>query len=275
MTDRCAPANAPVGVFDSGLGGLSVLRQIRTRLPAEELLYVADSAYVPYGNRSPETIRERARAMTEFLVSHGAKAVVVACNTATAAAVADLREHWSVPIIGMEPAIKPAVRRTRSGVVGVLATEGTLASARFAALLEQYAGAVRVVTQPCPGRVAAVEAGELDGPDVRALLQRYLAPLEHAGADTLILGCTHYPFLQDLIRDLVGEDVAVVETGEAVARQLRRRLDAAGLLAPDGPVAGETFWTTGDPAVGAPALARLWSRQSSLQPLVLPSTERA
>src|SRR5690606_6391302 len=154
--------NAPIGVFDSGVGGLSVLREIRLRLPRESLLYLADSGHVPYGEKSPEFIRERCRSIAAFLLGQGAKALVLACNTATAAGIAELRERYpQIPLVGMEPAVKPAARATRSGVVGVLATTGTLKSARFAALLDRFASDVRVVTQPCPGLVECVEAGEL------------------------------------------------------------------------------------------------------------------
>ncbi len=267
MTPATLAANRPIGVFDSGLGGLSVLREIRTLLPAEDLLYVADAAHVPYGNRSPAQIRARAEVLTGFLVGRGVKSVVVACNTATAVAVTDLRARWSIPIIGMEPAIKPAAALTRNGIVGVLATEGTLASARFAGLLEQYAGRARVVTQPCPGLVAAVEAGHLDGEHARALLRRYLRPLQEARADTMILGCTHYSFLVPLIRELLGPDVAIVDTGYAVARQLQRRLhDGAALCAP-ARSGTEHFWTTGDAVTGASVLNRLWGGAPALQAL--------
>lgn len=263
--------DAPVGVFDSGLGGLSVLRAIRARLPGEDLLYAADAARVPYGSRSAEEIRDRALVLADFLVARGAKALVVACNTATAVAVGALRERFPLPVVAMEPAIKPAVASTRSGVVGVLATEGTLSSARFAALLEQYAGSVRVVTQPCPGLVAAVEAGETDGPRIRGLLQEYLQPLEAAGADTVILGCTHYPFLVPALRSMLGQEVILVETGAAVARQLERRLAEHDLLRdPDDDAGSERFWTTGDAVVGGPVLARLWGGQPRLYTIAEP-----
>lgn len=254
-----ADTTAAVGVFDSGMGGLSVLREIRALLPAESLRYVADAGFVPYGNRPQAEILERSRYLIDFLLMQGVKAVVVACNTATAAAVPLLRSTWpDLPIIAMEPAIKPAAAATRSGVVGVLATEGTLSSARFTALLSQHAGRVQVITQPCPGLVDAVECGDLDGPEVRALLQRYLTPLLDAGADTLILGCTHYPFLRERIKELVGSDIHLIETGAAVARELERRLAVASLLAqPDSP-ADSRFWTTGDSAAMQRFLEQHW-----------------
>ena len=186
-------ANA-IGVFDSGVGGLSVLRHIRAVMPEERLIYVADSAHVPYGDKSDAYIEDRSRILTRFLVEQGACAVVIACNTATAAAAAALRAEFALPIIGMEPALKPAVAATSSGVVGVLATVGTLESARFAALLERFAGDVQIITQASPGLVEQVERADLAGPQTRALVERYTRPLLARGADTIILGCTHYPF---------------------------------------------------------------------------------
>ncbi|MCQ4273413.1 glutamate racemase [Pseudomonas kuykendallii] len=256
---------APIGVFDSGVGGISVLREIRTRLPAESLLYVADSGHVPYGEKTPEFIRERSRRITEFLLARGAKALVLACNTATVAAVADLRERYPrLPIVGMEPAVKPAARATRSGVVGVLATSGTLKSAKFAALLDRFATDVRVVTQPCPGLVELIEAGELQGEATRALLSRYVEPLLAEGCDTLILGCTHYPFLRPLLAQLLPPSVALVDTGEAVARRLEHLLDEHGLRRAEGP-ASARFFTSGDPAMLEALLPVLWGERSEVE----------
>lgn len=236
---------APIGVFDSGVGGLSVLHEIRARLPGESLIYLADCGHVPYGEKTPEYIRTRCRAIAEFLLARGAKSLVLACNTATAAAAADLRELYpQVPIVAMEPAVKPAAEATRSGVVGVLATTGTLKSARFAALLDRFAGDVRVVTQPCPGLVERIEAGDLSGPQTRELLKRFVEPLLAEGCDTLILGCTHYPFLRPLLRELIPQDISLIDTGTAVARQLERLLRLRGVLA-DGPAKKTEFWTTG------------------------------
>ena len=215
-----------IGVFDSGVGGLSVLRHIRKLLPKEHLIYVADSGHVPYGEKSKEYIEQRSLIISQFLQQQGADAIVIACNTASAAAATTLRNHFAIPIIAMEPAVKPAVSASRSGVVGVLATTGTLASARFAALLERYAGEVEIITQGCPGLVEQVERGELNTPQTRELVARYTAPLLERGADTLILGCTHYPFLAELITEVVGSDVTLIDTGAAVARQLQRRLES-------------------------------------------------
>ncbi|MFG0584122.1 glutamate racemase [Pseudomonas sp. zjy_9] len=242
------PSNAPIGVFDSGVGGLSVLREIRQLLPNESLLYVADSGHVPYGEKSPEYIRERCVRITEHLLAQGAKALVLACNTATAAAAADLRERYpQLPIVGMEPAVKPAAAATRSGVVGVLATTGTLKSARFAALLDRFAGDVRVVTQPCPGLVECIEAGKLQAAATRELLQRYVAPLLDEGCDTLILGCTHYPFLRPLLTTLLPPSVTLIDTGAAVARQLQRLLLQHDLTATE-TAQPSRYWSSGDTA---------------------------
>ena len=247
---------APIGVFDSGVGGLSVLKHIRLELPDESLLYCADSFHTPYGAKSPAEIRERALVLADFLIGQGAKAIVVACNTATAAAVSTLRARFSLPIIGMEPAVKPAVAATKSGVVGVLATVGTLKSAQFAALLENYGKGVEVVTQACHGLVECVERGELDEPATQELVRRYVEPLLERGADTIVLGCTHYPFLRELIEQEAGIGVALIDTGTAVARQLHRRLAELGLLNLAG--GGEQFWTSGDVAQSEPVISRLW-----------------
>lgn len=240
-------AQAPVGVFDSGVGGLSVLAEIQRLLPHESLLYVADGGHIPYGEKSPEFIRQRCVNIAEFFRAQGAKALVIACNTATVAAAADLRERYPQwPLVGMEPAVKPAAAATRSGVVGVLATTGTLQSAKFAALLDRFASDVRVVTQPCPGLVELIEAGDLQAPALRELLHGYVQPLLEAGCDTIILGCTHYPFLKPLLMQMVPAQVSLIDTGAAVARQLQRLLQQRALLA-SGPAAEPQFWTSANP----------------------------
>lgn len=249
---------APIGVFDSGVGGLSVLGEIHQLLPEESLLYVADCGHIPYGEKSPEFIRQRCRLVAEFFRARGAKAFVLACNTATVAAVADLREQYpNWPIVGMEPAVKPAAAATRTGVVGVLATTGTLQSAKFAALLDRFANDVRVITQPCPGLVELIEQGELASPALRDLLACYVEPLLAAGCDTLILGCTHYPFLKPLLGEMVPESVAIIDTGAAVARQLKRLLGERELLA-SGPALPAQFWTSADTEHFRNILPMLW-----------------
>jgi len=254
--------NRTIGVFDSGVGGLSVLQHIREALPEANLIYVADSGHVPYGGRSAAFIEARAMALTRFLLSQGAEAIVIACNTATAAAALPLRKQFSkIPFIGMEPAVKPAVAATQSNVVGVLATVGTLESARFAALLEKYAGNVKIATQGCPGLVELVERGDLHSIEARRLVERYTKPLLDAGADTFILGCTHYPFLAPLIHEVVGEEITLIDTGAAVARELKRRVDTE--LPPRvklGVIGNEVFHTSGDAERATRIVSQLWGK---------------
>ncbi len=213
-----------IGVFDSGVGGLSVVRHIRRHLPGYDILYVADSDHVPYGEKSSLFIQQRSLAICEFLLQQGAKALVVACNTATAAAIDLLRWTYTVPVIGMEPGVKPAVAASQSGKVGILATSSTLHSEQYKRLVNRYGKEARVIAQPCPGLVECVEGGELEGDNVRRLLHQYIDPLLKQGVDTLVLGCTHYPFLTAMIRQLVGPAVTLIDTGEAVARQVQRSL---------------------------------------------------
>jgi glutamate racemase len=236
-----------IGIFDSGVGGLSVMRSIHELLPYENLVYVADSAHVPYGNKSPEYIQQRSLTLTKFLIEqHHAKAIVVACNTATAAAVSLLREKFSLPIIGMEPAVKPAVAASKNKIIGVLATEGTLKSAQFAALLERFAQDIKVITQPCHGLVEKVEQGLLNDKSIQELVQKYTRPLLEQGADTIILGCTHYPFLRGLIAKTVGEKITLIDTGEAVARRLKQVLSERSLLRENSANGEYRFFTSGD-----------------------------
>ena len=257
-----------IGVFDSGVGGLSVLQHIRETLPHERLIYVADSGHVPYGNKSVAFIETRSFAITRFLISQGAEAIVIACNTATAAAAHSLRVKFNkMPILAMEPAVKPAIKVTQSRVVGVLATVGTLESARFAALLEKYGGwKVKILTQGCPGLVEQVEKGELDSARTRELVVRYTAPLLDKGADTLILGCTHYPFLAPLIREIVGENVALIDTGAAVARHLMHRVKAELPPRVNGE-GSETFFTSGDAEQASHIMSMLWGKEVVAQKL--------
>lgn len=222
-------ARAPVGIFDSGLGGLSVLRAVRAVLPHERLIYVADSLHAPYGERDDAFITARTMAIGEWLVSQGAKALVVACNTATAQSIAFVRERLAIPLVGVEPGVKPAAAVSKSRVVGVLATQVTLRSTRFQSLLDRYAGDCRFMCQPGHGLVQAVERCDTSSPELMALLESYLKPMLDAGADTLVLGCTHYPFLDRAIRDIAGERLQIVDTSVAVARQLARLLDANAL----------------------------------------------
>jgi len=252
-------ASSPIGIFDSGVGGLSILREIRRSFAGEDLLYVADSACVPYGDKSPHFVEARSVVITKFLVDRNAKAIVVACNTATGAAITTLRSRFSVPIVGIEPAVKPAVGKTASGVVAVLATSGTLSSDKFAKLLARFGGDVDILIQPCAGLVEQVETGELHGEKARALTAKYVLPLLERGADTIILGCTHYSFLAPLIREIAGPKVSIVDPNAAIAHELRRRLESNDLLSPDPRSGTEQFWTSGAPDDVGPVISQLWN----------------
>lgn len=252
----------PVGVFDSGVGGLSVLKAIRDRLPTVPLVYVADSGNAPYGDRDAGFIQDRALAIVDFLVGHGAKAIVVACNTATAVAVKRLRSAHALPIVALEPAIKPAVKLTRSGVVTVLATTRTLESPNVARLCGLYGDGARIILQPCPGLAEQVERGAFESPRTLDLLDRYIAPSLAQGADTFVLGCTHYPFLRPQIRALVG-DASLLDSSAAVANQLGRQLECAAgmeswIAAPSG---SELFFTSGKVPEAQNLMATLWGAQ--------------
>lgn len=216
----------PIGIFDSGIGGLTVARAIVDHLPSESLLYFGDTARVPYGTQSAATIRQYSEAISRYLIGQGCKAIVVACNTASAAALTHLRELWpAIPFIGMEPAVKPGAQATQTGVVGVLATEGTFSSSRYAQLMERYANTVTVIEDPCLGLVERIEKGDLQGPATKALLQSILKPMLARGADTIVLGCTHYPFVTPLIRQIVGPAISIINPAPAVARQLKHVLE--------------------------------------------------
>jgi len=223
------PSNA-IGVFDSGIGGLSVLQEVHRLLPHENLIYVGDSAHAPYGDRSAEHVRERSTFIANFLLGKSAKALVIACNTATAEAAPLLRETLDIDVIGMEPAIKPAAELSKSGVIGVLATQRTIDSERLLGLTERYANDKKVLAQACPGLVEQVEHGDLSSKATDALLRQYIEPLLAQGADALILGCTHYPFLLPAIRKITGDHIEILETGRPVASQLKRVLEKNQLI---------------------------------------------
>lgn len=233
-------------MLDSGLGGLSVLREVMSMLPGEDLLYYGDSAYCPYGGRSPEYVLERTSRITRFLLDHGAKLVVVACNTASSVALRELRRRFDVPIVGMVPAVKPAVSATRSGRISVLATPLTVTGESLAALIREHARGAEVLNVPAPGLVELVEAGLTTGPEAEATLRPLLDPLLKDGVDTLVLGCTHYPFLRDAICSIAGPGVAVVDSGQAVARRVREVLAQRGELRSEGQGSLRLF-TSADP----------------------------
>lgn len=249
--------HGPIGIFDSGLGGLSVAKEVRRRLPEEDILYIADSAYVPYGEKPLSQISDRSVAVTRALINGGAKIVVVACNTASGAALELLRETFTVPIVGLEPAVKPAATTTRSGRIAVLATPATLRTDRFNRLVDKHGAGVEVVKIPCPGFVDLVESGEISGEEPDSVVREVLGPIIGTPVDRVVLGCTHYPFLRDLIGGILGADVEILDSGEAVARQVEHVLEEKGLLAPNG---GGRFrvLTTGEPTLVEPIVERLW-----------------
>ncbi|MCM0044398.1 MAG: glutamate racemase [Burkholderiaceae bacterium] len=270
MADPALPvsAEAPIGVFDSGIGGLSVLRHVHALLPSEELLYFADSGFAPYGEKPEHIVVERALAITAFLLRFKIKAIVVACNTATAAAIAALRKrHPLLQVVGVEPGLKPAAQLTQTGKVGVLATAGTLASDKFLKLRQQVAETAQVEfhLQACNGLADQIEKGELASRETRQMVRRYVAPLVGQAVDTLVLGCTHYPFVEPLVREAAGPDVRLVDTGEPVARQLQRLLSQHALLRPEAAGAGSvSAYTTGSRS----ALANAFRRLLELDPTV-------
>ncbi len=235
---------APIGAFDSGLGGLTVIRALRDRLPGEKIVYVGDTAHVPYGGRPAREIQDFSVAITRYLVEvHGVKAVVVPCNTATSAAVPLLRELFPhIPIIGTEPGIKPAARATKSGVVGVLATVGTLAGERMARLVSTFAEGVTVLKQPCPRWVELVEAGKFDTEETTDAVRECVEPLLTRGADVLVLGCTHFPALAPVIRAVAGDGITIIDTTDAV---VRRATEVVRLTEPES-TGGLTLYVTGD-----------------------------
>lgn len=239
----------PIGVFDSGVGGLSVWREVVEQAPLQDTIYVADQAHLPYGNRPLSEVQRFSTEIARFLRASGARVIVVACNTASAAALYELRRAFrEVSFVGMEPAIKPATEQTRSGAVGVIATKATFQGELFASLVERYGQDVTVIPRVCPGLVEAVEAGLFEGPETEALLRKCLEPLAEAGVDQLVLGCTHYPFLRPAIERIVGEGVAVVDPAPAVARQTVRVLAERGQPTTRGP-GHHTLLTTGDGAL--------------------------
>jgi glutamate racemase len=263
----------PIGIFDSGAGGLSVLQAIRFELPHENIVYVADSGNAPYGDRSQNFIEQRSLAIVEFLRAAGVKAVVVACNTATSVAVKTIRARYAFPVVAMEPAVKPAVTMTSTGVVGVLATTRTLSSANFLRLVDEHGSRARVLIQACPGLVEQVERGEVAGEETRKLVEGYVKPLVAAQTDTVVLGCTHYAFLRPLIQEVAGPTVTLIDPAVPVARELKRRLETANLLATSGTGGDVTFWTSGEVEPASTVFGRLLGRSVTVRALPVGGTE--
>lgn len=236
-------------MFDSGVGGLSVLRAIRQAMPLADLVYVADSANAPYGERSDEFISQRSHEISRFLKAQEVDGIVVACNTATAIAVHGLRQALpELPIIGVEPGIKPGIAQSKNKRVGVLATPGTLASHKFKQLVARHGDEAVLVLQPCPGLAKEIELGELNRPELQVLITRYCQPLKDAGVDTVVLGCTHYPFISELLQLALGPDVVLLDTAQAVAKRTAALMSEVPPRHDHTSAQGSTqLWTTGSP----------------------------
>lgn len=240
--------NSPIGIFDSGIGGISVLRAIRQQMPDESIIYFGDQGHIPYGPRPMEQIRNFSEAITKFLLEKNAKMIVVACNTASAAALKYLREKFSdVKFVGMEPAVKPAAEHTQTGKVGVLATPATFQGALYASVVERFANGVDLLQNTCPGLVQQIEQGNLSGKETRHILEDALLPMLEKNIDTVVLGCTHYPFVIPLIQQIVGDNVRVIDPAPAVAKQTRRLLEPKEAKSQSSPRRHAKFYTSGDP----------------------------
>ncbi|NTW04919.1 MAG: glutamate racemase [Peptococcaceae bacterium] len=262
------PDPRPIGFFDSGVGGLSVLKESRLILPNEDFIYYADSAHCPYGIKTSEEIIERSIKICDFLLNQGCKIIVVACNTSSVAGLEVYRNKYSIPIIGMEPAIKPAANASKNRRIGVLATSITLNGNRFSSLVEKFQSDSELYTQPCPGLVELVEMGEPDSYETIELLEKYLTPLMELEIDTLVLGCTHYPFLKKAIVNILGENVNIIDTGHAVAKQINRILSINNLKNSKSTPGKESFFTSGNPQGVKTVIDKLW--QSNVEITHLP-----
>lgn len=262
-------SDAPIGVFDSGVGGLSVVRELKRQLPEESIIYFGDQAHVPYGPRPLLQVRDFSTEITRYLLERGAKIVVVACNSASAAALTHLRAiHPDVPFVGMEPAIKPAAEHTSSGVVGVLATPATFQGELFASVVERFATGVELLKSTCPGLVQRIEVGDLVGPETRAILEEALRPMLGRGIDTVVLACTHYPFVIPLIQEIVGEGVRVIDPAPAIARQTSRLLEGRGLRRGAGGPGTQEYLTSGDASAFGRILMALLGETAETRALV-------
>lgn len=260
-------SSAPIGVFDSGVGGLSILSGIHELLPAETLQYVADSGHAPYGPKGEAYIRARCAAIMKFLERFDVKAVVVACNTATAAAVAHMRDQYDLPIIGVEPAVKPAAEQSKSGVVGVLATSGTIASEKFLNLQNRFVTRAKILTRACEGLVELIEQASPNPFTLERMLHEFIQPIVDAGADTLVLGCTHYSLIRPQIQKAAGLEVRIIDAGTAVAKELQRRLVMNGLANTSGSAGMVCFHTSGELAHQNKLLAHYWGKPVVARPL--------
>jgi glutamate racemase len=257
---------APIGIFDSGVGGLSVLREIKSALPAESIYYVADSANAPWGDKPPSFVRDRGLKIANFLIAEGVKAIVIGSNTGTAGSAEALREALTIPVVGIEPGIKPAAAATKTGIVGAIVPAAVGGSDRLASLLDRFGSDVKVIVQPVPGVVEHIEAADLNGPELRRMLEDYVRPMLSQGADTIVLGSTHYVFLKPILNEIAGGHVTLIETGAAVARRLGSVLDEKGLSA-EGRDGDERFWTSGDASESQRVISSLLGRAVRVEKL--------
>ncbi len=258
----------PIGVFDSGVGGLSVLRAIREQMPEEPVIYFGDQGHVPYGPRPLQQVRGFSEGITRFLLSKGAKIIVVACNAASAAALTYLRQTFpEIPFVGMEPAVKPAAEHTETGVVSVLATPATFQGALYASVVERFANGVKLLQDPCVGLVQQIEKGDLNGMTTRKILEDALHPMLEKNIDTVVLACTHYPFVIPLIQGIVGEKVRVIDPAPAVARQVKRLLEARKLKRRAGHRSMIQFFTSGDAGLLQTLLPKLLGENGEVKAL--------
>lgn len=256
---------SPIGVFDSGVGGLSILKQIHHLLPHEDLIYIADSKYAPYGSKTNDAVIQRCKIIVEYLISQGAKAIVIACNTATMAAISTLRKQYQLPLIGVEPGVKPAVLNSKSGVIAIMATSGTIASDHYIRRSTPYRKHIRFYDIACPGLADQIEKGELNSERTRALIENFLAPVIEYKMDALVLGCTHYPFVRPLIREIVGPSVDIIDTSIAIAKQLQRQLSQLHLLNENKTPANIQILSSADTQSIKMTIAKLWNDQVTLK----------
>jgi glutamate racemase len=259
-------AASPIGVFDSGVGGISVLRAMRQQMPSEAIIYFGDQGHVPYGPRPMRQIQNFSEGITNFLLAQDVKLVVVACNTASAAALKYLREKFrDVQFVGMEPAVKPAAETTRTGRVGVLATPATFQGALYASVVERFAKGVELLQDTCPGLVQRIEQGDLRGEATRRILEEALLPMLEKNIDTVVLGCTHYPFVIPLIQEIVGDKVRVIDPAPSVARQAKRLLERRGMLNRSEGRGKVQFYTSGEAPAMQAILPLLFGEEGEVQ----------
>lgn len=253
----------PIAIFDSGVGGLSIAQCINHRLPNENLLYVADTLHAPYGDKTAEFIQQRVNEIAYWFIERNAKAIVVACNTATVNAIDQLRKNISIPVIGVEPAIKPAVNLSKNKKVAILVTKATAENQRFLTLVAQYSHNSEVIIQPCPGLVEVIEQDKKNSPECELLLSKYLQPLLDKGVDTIVLGCTHYPLVKGIINKICGENVIIMETALPVTEQLQRQLALHNLINPSDKIGTTRFYSSKHGDMQQALFTHIW--QQSLQ----------